>query len=418
MDKASAPLVRSALVALVIACAFLAMLLPAAAHADETTDGSSQTLIADTSDQNIEVVDSSAVVVSKPTLSVRAKVQDKGWQAAVTSGKRAGTKTKKSLRAFKISLTDLGDLSGHIKYRTYDMGKGWGAIASDGKSSGRASRAVRAVKIWLTGAVAKRYDVKYRTYIKGRGWLPWVSNRAAAGSTAGSWYVSAIQVKLVAKKVDPNKTTLNGIDIASWQAGLDPALVDADFVIVKSTEGTWYTNPYFRKWADATLASGKLLGTYHFASVGDAVKQADYFVQTVGDYVGKCALFLDWEADAISQGPAWAKKFMNRVYKKTGVRPLIYMSKSVCRNYDWSSVAPTYGLWVAQYAYKYQDKGTGYLSEPWTDDSGYGAWAAPTIYQYTSKGYISGYSKNLDLNLFYGDVSAWKALQTVSQVSS
>ena len=416
MEKVHALSARSAAVFLLVVCATLTLIFPPLAFADETTsDGASQPLAADTANQDTAVTETSPdIVISNPTITVRAKVQDKGWQSPVASGKRAGTKSKKSLRAFQIKLTDLGNLTGHIKYRTYDMGKGWGSIKADGKSSGRASRAVRGVKIWLTGAVSKSYDVKYRVYIKGRGWLPWVKNKAAAGSTSGSWYVSAIQVKLVPKSLDETKPTLNGIDIASWQAGLDPALVDADFIIVKSTEGTWYTNPYFRKWADATLASGKLLGTYHFASTGNATKQADYFVSTVGDYVGKCVMFLDWDADAIKQGPAWAKKFMDRVYEKTGVKPLIYMSKSVCRNYDWSTVAPTYGLWVAQYAYKYQDKGTGYLAEPWTDNNGYGAWSAPTLYQYTSMGYVTGYGKNLDLNLFYGNAAAWRQLQKAS----
>ena len=100
------------------------------------------------------------------------------------------------------------------------------------------------------------------------------------------------------------------------------------------------------------------------------------------------------------------------MYAKTGVKPLIYMSKSVCKIYDWKDVASKYGLWVAQYAYKYQNNGTGYLTDPWTDDSGYGAWSAPTIYQYTSMGRIGGYSKNLDLNLFYGTAEDWKKLET------
>ena len=352
---------------------------------------------------------------AKPTVTVRAKVKKKGWLAAVAAGKTAGTKTKKYLRSFKVFLSNPTGLSGHIKYRTYDKGKGWGKTAMDGKATGRASRDVQAVKIWLTGKLSKQYSVKYRVYMKGKGWLSWVTDKQVAGIKKGSWNVSAVQVKLVTKGVDETKTQLDGIDIASWQAGLDPAKVEADFIIVKATEGTWYTNPYFRKWADATLACGKLLGAYHFVRKGDAVKQADYFVDTVGDYVGKCALFLDWEnaygVDAMAQGTKWAKKFLDRVYQRTGVKPLIYMSKDVTRQYDWSSVAGEYGLWVAQYLYKYYTNGSGYIDNPDSDSKGYGAWSAPTIYQYNSKGQISGYSGNLDINKFYGSAADWRALQ-------
>ena len=65
--------------------------------------------------------------------------------------------------------------------------------------------------------------------------------------------------------------------------------------------------------------------------------------------MGKAIPFLDWEADALSLAPSWAKKWLDRMKAKTGVTPGIYTSKSVCFAYDWSSVAKTYPLWVAQY---------------------------------------------------------------------
>ena len=47
------------------------------------------------------------------------------------------------------------------------------------------------------------------------------------------------------------------------------------------------------------------------------------------------------------------------------------MSKSVCRQDDWSQVANgNYGLWVAQYANNVR---TGYQETPWTDNKGYSA---------------------------------------------
>ena len=40
---------------------------------------------------------------------------------------------------------------------------------------------------------------------------------------------------------------MNGIDIASYQTGIDLSVVPCDFVIVKATEGTGYVNPDFAR---------------------------------------------------------------------------------------------------------------------------------------------------------------------------
>ena len=101
---------------------------------------------------------------------------------------------------------------------------------------------------------------------------------------------------------------------------------------------------------------------------------------------------------------------MDYVYKKTGVKPLIYLSKNQTRYHDWSSVAKKYELWVAQYP-NYNPV-YGYLDDPWTDENGYGAWDSPRMFQYTSQGYnLGGYSKNLDLDKFYGSVLSWRKLE-------
>ena len=65
--------------------------------------------------------------------------------------------------------------------------------------------------------------------------------------------------------------SLNGIDAASYQAGLNPAKVPCDFVIVKATQGTSYINPDFRRMAEAVLKAGKLLGIYHYAAGGNTL---------------------------------------------------------------------------------------------------------------------------------------------------
>lgn len=213
---------------------------------------------------------------------------------------------------------------------------------------------------------------------------------------------------------------LNGIDISSWQDDLVvSAMGTCDFVIVKATGGAGYSNECFRRHADETLAAGKLLGCYHYARdrgyEGSAEAEADHFIAAFRPYVGKAIPFLDWEADALSLGPSWAKRWLDRVKAKTGVTPGIYTSKSVLFSYDWAAVAKTYPLWVAQYP-NYEE--TGFLSEPWTDGWDFGAWSSPLIFQYTGTGRIPGYGGHLDLDLFYGTKDDWRRLCAIAGTSA
>lgn len=200
--------------------------------------------------------------------------------------------------------------------------------------------------------------------------------------------------------------SLQGIDIASYQTGIDLSVVPCDFVIVKATEGVNYTNPDFSRAYTQAKEQNKLIGIYHYANGAGATAEADYFLSAVGDRVGDAILVLDWEQGGNSAfyNPSYAKTWLDHVYSKTGVRPLIYMSKSVTYGYDWSAVAPNHGLWVAQYA---DTNPTNYQNNPWTDTNGYGAWSSPVIFQYASTGRLSGWSGNLDLNLAYMDATAW-----------
>ena len=206
--------------------------------------------------------------------------------------------------------------------------------------------------------------------------------------------------------------SMKGIDIASYQAGINVSStgVDCDFVIIKATQGTSYINPDFERAYSQALNAGRCLGIYHYASGTGAKAEVDFFLKVIGNRVGQAILCLDWE---YSEGggenyqfgnPAYAKEWLDYLYSKTGVRGFLYTSKSVCRSADWSAVAPTYPLWCAQYA---NMNPTGYQSNPWTDDKGWGAWNKATIYQYSGTGKISGYSGNVDLNIAYLTRTEW-----------
>ena len=201
---------------------------------------------------------------------------------------------------------------------------------------------------------------------------------------------------------------MNGIDISGYQAELNAGIVPSDFVIIKATEGTNYINPTWEEQAGQVIQTNKLLGFYHFASVGNPIAEADFFISVVKDYIGKAVLVLDFEAGAINAwGNVGARQFLNRVKEKTGINPMIYMSAEVTRQFNWSIISSTNTLWVAQYA---SMSPTGYQSEPWTDGKGYGAWSSATIHQYSSAGSLANWNGNLDINLAYINANQWKSL--------
>jgi GH25 family lysozyme M1 (1,4-beta-N-acetylmuramidase)/LysM repeat protein len=199
---------------------------------------------------------------------------------------------------------------------------------------------------------------------------------------------------------EEKKMTLNGIDIASYQAGLNAGTIDADFVIVKATQGTSYVNPYCDKHYQQAKAAGKLLGVYHYAGGGDPKAEADYFLINIKGYIKEAILCLDWEsADNARWGNGdaeWVKTWCDYVYDKTGVRPIVYVQASAISRL---SGIGDYGLWVAQYA---NNEPTGYQEHPWNEDA-----YTCAIRQYTSSGRLAGYNGNLDLDIAYMDATAW-----------
>lgn len=197
---------------------------------------------------------------------------------------------------------------------------------------------------------------------------------------------------------------LNGIDISNYQRGIDLAKVPFDFMICKATEGTGIVHDTCDGFIQTCKKLGRLWGFYHFMNAEDPVKQADYFYQNCKNYFGEGVPVLDYEMYG-RIGTAGAKRFLDRIYELTGVRCIVYMSRSVCTEEDWSKIAPNHALWVAQYA---NNSATGYQSDPWLPSGGFGAWSSCALHQYSSHGRLSGYGGNLDLDIAYMDASAWE----------
>lgn len=191
--------------------------------------------------------------------------------------------------------------------------------------------------------------------------------------------------------------SLNGIDISNWQAYIDLTAVPADFVIAKATQGTGYVSPDCARQVEQARQSGKRFGVYHYVSGGNAVAEANYFVDNCANWVSAGLFCIDWESN---ENSAWGdegylEQVVAQVKARTGIPPLIYSSASYYAQVAAVANRQNCGLWIAQYA---NMNPTGYQDTPWNE----GAYAC-VIRQYSSTGRLPGYGGNLDLNKFYGD---------------
>lgn len=188
------------------------------------------------------------------------------------------------------------------------------------------------------------------------------------------------------------------IDISNHQKGMDlsKVLPSLGGAVMKATEGTGFVDAYCDPWVQTCIKAGKPWGFYHFGRNNGATAEADYFIKNTLNYFGEGIPVLDWED---GQSVAWVNEFVRRVHDVTQVWPWIYANPW---RFNQGGVEPNCMRWSAQYPgiTTFDD---AKAATPDKCDQFIGAW------QFTSSGRISGWSGNLDLDLFYGDETAWEA---------
>ena len=181
---------------------------------------------------------------------------------------------------------------------------------------------------------------------------------------------------------------LKGIDVSGYQAlgmtyshpNVETAYSGSDFVIAKATQGTQPMNRYMTAQLQRALADGKLIGVYHYAEGGSPVAEADAFVACVSSYIGKALLCLDWEnGDNDAWGSTvWARQFVDRVYAKTGIYPVVYTYPA--GRAQVASCVDVSRLWIAGYP---DNRFSWDLPDMIYNT---GAWSDWTLWQYSSAG--------------------------------
>lgn len=188
------------------------------------------------------------------------------------------------------------------------------------------------------------------------------------------------------------------LDTSNWQGGYNPALTEADAVIVKATEGTDFVDPYCDSIIQQAIAAGMPWGFYHFAGDGDATEEATHCIQNTINYFGHGIPVLDWEG---GQSVDWVNEFVAEVYSSTRVWPWIYANPW---RFDQGGVNPNCARWVASYP--------DVASPTWSQAQSWDCPAADgnvVAWQFCSDGAANGIAGNVDLDLFYGSKAQWLA---------
>lgn len=198
---------------------------------------------------------------------------------------------------------------------------------------------------------------------------------------------------------------IEGVDVSRWQGSIDyVALRNADkrFVIAKATEGIGFLDPMYLSNKVGATNAGVAITAYHFArpdlNPTNPQGEADWFVDNLGLVPGMLVPALDLEvAGTLGTAglQAWVGAWLDRVYTRIGVRPMIYVSPSFWRKYlaDTTVFADQgYGiLWVAHWFVA----GAGVPANNWASRG----W---TFWQYSNCGSVPGISGCVDLDRFNG----------------
>ncbi len=206
--------------------------------------------------------------------------------------------------------------------------------------------------------------------------------------------------------VVPSNGLTEGIDISHWQGTIDWAKVAAAgkrFAFMKASEDIDYVDVTYPANRAAANANGIIIGAYHFAqpdlTPGDGQAEADHFLDTAQIASGDLPPVLDLEVSGglnQNQLQDWVRAYLGRIYERTGVRGVIYMSPAFWVKYagdtTWFADNGYKVLWIAHWT-------TATTPTVPADAWGGNGWS---FWQYTSSGSVPGISGRVDLDRYNG----------------
>lgn len=194
-----------------------------------------------------------------------------------------------------------------------------------------------------------------------------------------------------------------GNDVSKYQGDInfDTYRNNSNFLIIKSSEGTGYTDPKFSRNQSECRRVGLPLGYYHFARPdlnADPTKEVDWFLKVLGEIREGEMLTLDYEPNWNGDAVGWCKRWLDYAQEKTGTKCLIYLNQNQLKTINWKPISDAgYGLWVAAYTY-----------DPNNNNFEKGSWQFAAMQQWSNKQKVPGIVGDVDANVFFGTVDTFK----------
>jgi lysozyme len=150
---------------------------------------------------------------------------------------------------------------------------------------------------------------------------------------------------------------VHGVDVSHYQGTIDWETLsrqNLDFAVIKATEGSTHIDDRFVENWQAAEQTHLYLGAYHFFSFdSEGDKQANSFIETVGNLDGKLAPVVDVEyyGNKRSNPPERAevvqnlKALLDTLEQHYQIKPIIYTTFTVYNDYIRDDFGD-YPLWV------------------------------------------------------------------------
>lgn len=199
-------------------------------------------------------------------------------------------------------------------------------------------------------------------------------------------------------------------DVSRWQYTInwDEFKNHIQGVVIKASGGDWglYRDPMLSRNQSEARRVGCPVWYYHYKGPNSPEQEADFFLQQVGELKQGEALVLDDENEG-TINVEWDRRFAVRIKERTGLNVIIYSNAAritAVGNAAKVLVDMNLAVWVAKYGINNGTReGGGSLP-------GTGAWPGMCMWQYTSAARVPGVTQNtVDMNVFFGDVAAFKA---------
>jgi lysozyme len=204
---------------------------------------------------------------------------------------------------------------------------------------------------------------------------------------------------------------VHGIDLNRYRSGVSLKTAKQQgnrFVICKATEGPTWVDPTYKPYqAEAKSINLPFGGYIYWRYIHDAAKQAEHFVDNLGDVqfppIVDVERYLNVKSGtsatpihSVVANRNHLKVVLDEIERLSDRRPMIYTNF-----YTWRSLFANWGLitdyelWVANWRSGHEP----YLPSPATE------WV---LHQYTNKYIVQGYYRGVDGNWFNGNEASFE----------